>query len=307
MRTVGFIFMCLPSFGFAQMSFEDIRAQVIVLQNSLVNEAYVEEQIRLKAEEFYSGPADGGRLASQLALLHLKIENYDSAYFYMDTTAQLKGHYDIMGLKPAIKIFEHDRFSMLLDSSINRKVWENNLGIRVARNTAFVREWHKINLLGVCVNDLNQILSQDIIQAKEVRDLSQEFKNYKLRRSKEMIEEFGLPTYSEHGYDATNTFYVNLLNWAPETLLAYAEELEQLAIKSELNGQLVANFIDQKLIHSGKKQRYGTVSVYLKSYDRHVPYPVEDVENIDIRRAQLGLEYTLEQLYHLKNTEIWRF
>lgn len=307
MKSIGFIILFLPSFVIAQMGFEEIRDKVIVLQNSLVNETYVAEQIQVKSNEFYRGQKDKGTIASQLALLYLKVENYDSAFSYINKTSTIKGTYEIMGMKPIIKVIDDDRFLMLLDSSINKNVWENKFGIRAVRNTEFVKEWEKIKLLGISVNDLYNTLYQDMIRAEEVRNLLGEFNGYKLRRSKEMIEEFGLPTYSEHGYNATNTFYVNLSSSAPEILLPYLDKLELLALEKEMNGQLIANFIDQKLILSGQEQRYGTVSVFLSSYKKHVPYPVADIENVDLRRDQLGLEYTLDQLYDLHNAIWWGF
>ena len=105
------------------------------------------------------------------------------------------------------------------------------------------------------------------------------------QRLKEIIKEHGWPGKSLVGADGANAAW--LLVQHADADVAFQREclaLTQAAPEGEVSPKDVAYLTDRVLVNDGKKQRYGT-----QMGMNFEPRPIEDADNVDKRRAEIGL------------------
>lgn len=105
---------------------------------------------------------------------------------------------------------------------------------------------------------------------------------------KEVVNERGWPTYSEVGVDAGDAAWLMLqhADKDPEFQRQCLDLIKSLP-KQEVSQQNLAALTDRVLIAEGKNQVYGTQFVVRDG--EWVPLRLDDAENVDVRRAQVGL------------------
>ncbi len=105
------------------------------------------------------------------------------------------------------------------------------------------------------------------------------------QRLKEIIQEHGWPGKSLVGADGANAAWLVVQH--SDADVAFQREclaLMEAAPEGEVSPQDVAYLTDRVLVNEGKKQRYGTqMGMNFK------PRPIEDPDNVDKRRAEIGL------------------
>lgn len=124
------------------------------------------------------------------------------------------------------------------------------------------------------------------------------------KRLKEIISHYGWPTIKLVGYEASEGAELVLLH-TPD--LGFQRRmlpvLEKAAKRREIYGTNIANLIDIVLVRENKPQRFGTR--FKIEPGRMIQYPLEDPQNLDKRRAELGLppiavyKKFLSDFYHL--------
>ena len=111
-----------------------------------------------------------------------------------------------------------------------------------------------------------------------------------MKRLEEIIEGHGWPGKSLVGEEAAMYAFLILQHAEPEVLAKYFPLLKEAAAKGEANPQHAAMMEDRNLMQQGKKQIYGT-----QIFNNEL-YPIEDEENVDARRAAVGLPPLAEYL-----------
>ncbi len=105
------------------------------------------------------------------------------------------------------------------------------------------------------------------------------------QRLKAIIKEHGWPGKSLVGADGANAAWLVVQH--SDADVAFQKEclaLMEAAPQGEVSRQEVAYLTDRVLVNEKKKQRYGT-----QMGMNFEPRPIEDPENVDKRRAEIGL------------------
>lgn len=110
-------------------------------------------------------------------------------------------------------------------------------------------------------------------------------------RLKEIIKEYGWPKISEVGQVASQAAWLvaqHTYNDVP-----FQEECLNLLQEAAENGEAdmshVGYLIDRIRVRKGLPQIYGTQWGYKDAQGNIGPYPIEDQENLDQRRAKMGM------------------
>lgn len=119
---------------------------------------------------------------------------------------------------------------------------------------------------------------------------------------KEIIEKQGWPTYTKVGKDGAQSAWLLVQHAdADPKFQRVCLDLMTKAPKNEVSLSNLAYLTDRVLLAEGKKQLYGTQ--FVRILGKLQPSPLEDEQNVDKRRAEMGLstlaEYVkiLEQQY----------
>ncbi len=110
-------------------------------------------------------------------------------------------------------------------------------------------------------------------------------------RLREIINEHGWPGRSLVGDDGANNAWCLAQHASRQLdLQRWALELLRSAVAAgEATPKQLAYLTDRVRMNEGRKQPYGTQIVGSQS-EGPVPWPVEDPDNLDGRRAEVGLE-----------------
>jgi hypothetical protein len=108
-------------------------------------------------------------------------------------------------------------------------------------------------------------------------------------RLREIVATHGWPVASRDGPAAVRAAWLILQHsadtaWQRRLLPA----LDAAAAAGEIARGEVAMLTDRVLVRDGRPQRYG--SAFKLEGGRYVPYPIEDAERVDQRRAAVGLQ-----------------
>jgi hypothetical protein len=107
-------------------------------------------------------------------------------------------------------------------------------------------------------------------------------------RLKQIVDKHGWPGKSLVGVDGAHAAWL-LVQHADAQLALQKRYLELMkaAPKGEVEPMDIAYLTDRVLVADKKKQVYGTQLV--RQGDKYVPKPIQDAENVDKRRADVGL------------------
>lgn len=105
----------------------------------------------------------------------------------------------------------------------------------------------------------------------------------------EFLEKYGWPKISDYGDEPSQVVFL-VIQHADLTYQKRYFELARTAAESgDLEKSAFALLQDRVLINEGKKQIYGS-QVNIDRMGKPSFYPIEDEENVDKRRAEVGLE-----------------
>lgn len=106
-------------------------------------------------------------------------------------------------------------------------------------------------------------------------------------RLQELIAQHGFPTYNNVGHQGVNDAALIAQHADPDFLHRFLEQANSAAAEGDFGLTWIAYMTDRDLIHHGKPQLYGT---QLLIQDGITAFElIEDIENLDERRANMGL------------------
>lgn len=150
------------------------------------------------------------------------------------------------------------------------------------------------------VNELAELCIRDQETRKNGYPADSEVDRASTKRMKEIISEIGWPTISKFG--ETGSYNAWLLVQHADTDVVFQAECLKLmkeAQPEDVDSVLIAYLEDRVLSNQGQPQLYGTQMV--PGELGLVPKPIDNINNVNARRAALGLE-TLEE-YQRRLTE----
>lgn len=231
------------------------------------------------------------KIASTAALLWTTKMRDTSFYFLnyaMRNDSTLKPLYD----PDFLSLIDDPRWEKIEDEQIRKYELKNG----PIKNRPFAKE-----LFRMIIRDQGFMYVGNIERKKYLQNggyfstpaifpvLAMEEKNMKANQKKllELLDRYGWPTASEvTEYAAAGAaLIINHTNY--EIRSKYFPMLEEAFKNGEAQPLRYAKMRDRLLVEEGKNQRYGT-QVKLENMV-HEPYPIEDPENVDKRRAEIGL------------------
>lgn len=111
------------------------------------------------------------------------------------------------------------------------------------------------------------------------------------QRLAEIIAAKGWPTISMVGFEAANAAWLVAQHTPPEQLArarSWLALMQDAAARHEISPANLATSIDRVLVYENKAQRYGT-QFRSGPGGRTEPYPIDDITDLDQRRAAVGL------------------
>jgi hypothetical protein len=119
-----------------------------------------------------------------------------------------------------------------------------------------------------------------------------------IKRLEEIIAQYGWPGRSLVGKEASQAAFLIIQHAELNYQKKYFARLKEAAAKDEARASEVAMLEDRILMREGKKQLYGT-QVRTNDVTKKLElYVIEDEENVDARRAAVGLPPIAEYLKH---------
>ncbi|WP_189438162.1 DUF6624 domain-containing protein [Pseudovibrio japonicus] len=183
---------------------------------------------------------------------------------------------------------------------------------------AFSFQWHSLSYLHAApsTNELSNVRAELLNMAENDQDIRKVFvkegytdltaqKMHEIdtrntQRLKEIIGYYGWLKTEDIETDGLNAIWL-IIQHSPD--YDFQEEFLPFAKRSfhagELSGQNYALLTDRVLVHNGKAQRYGT-QFKIGTDQKAIPYTIADPQNVDKRRADVGLP-SLSQYSDLLN------
>jgi len=119
-----------------------------------------------------------------------------------------------------------------------------------------------------------------------------------IKRLEEIVARYGWPTISLVGKEANIAAFLILQHAELSFQKKYFPLLKEAASMNEARPADVAMLEDRILMREGKKQIYGSQIRTNEVTNQLELYPIEDEENVDARRASVGLPPLAEYLKH---------
>lgn len=105
-----------------------------------------------------------------------------------------------------------------------------------------------------------------------------------------VINLYGYPTIKNAGFDAPYIAFNIIHHSKTEILLKYQKEIAFSYKEGSIGGEEYAKYVDRVLVATNCPQRYGTQFWIDDETKQQYYYPVENLEQINTRRSELGLQ-----------------
>lgn len=144
----------------------------------------------------------------------------------------------------------------------------------------------------MCFTD-QELRERNLLSGDEFWDEDIDIKN--TCRMKEIVQEIGWPMISKVGSEAAFDAWL-LVQHADHDVefQEYCLGLMQAASDGDVDRRNIAYLEDRIRVNQGRGQIYGTQ--FIQKDGMHMAQPIEDQENVDIRRAQMGMGPLTEQI-----------
>jgi len=105
-----------------------------------------------------------------------------------------------------------------------------------------------------------------------------------------IIDNYGWLGISKVGEQANKTIFLIVQHGDIEIQEKYLPLLKESVNKGESKGEFYALLVDRILVKKGLEQEYGTQIKVEKETGNYILYPIRDQNNVDVRRAKLGMK-----------------
>jgi hypothetical protein len=125
---------------------------------------------------------------------------------------------------------------------------------------------------------------------KEAVERQNELDNRNRQRLDEIVKQHGWPKRSVFGEEASGVAFSVVQHAELDYQKKYLPLIKEAVAQKEARESDLAILEDRILTREGKKQIYGTQVRLNQKTEIMELYPIEDEENVDARRAEVGLE-----------------
>jgi hypothetical protein len=184
-----------------------------------------------------------------------------------------------------------------------RKITSGDKALIEKMKEAFeVEEEKPVTLIDIDCAKIVKILEtvyqtdQDNRQGGSVANADIDKKNQQIVVS--TIEKCGFPSVEKHGYKSVETVFLVIQHAGKSLREKYFPQIKKSADQGDLQWSKVALMEDRMLMDKGEKQKFGSQVHKKNGSDKWALYPIEDPQNVNKRRAQVGLDPIEEYLKH---------
>ena len=118
-----------------------------------------------------------------------------------------------------------------------------------------------------------------------------------------ILDSFGWLSQQQIGYMANQSIWLVIQHAPIETQEKYLSLLKESVEEGGSEGWYLAFLEDRILMRTNKKQKYGSQLIQNKETGEYKLYQVEDPENLNKRRAEIGLEPIEDYLKNYSNVK----
>ncbi|MBN2639499.1 MAG: hypothetical protein JXR65_10500 [Bacteroidales bacterium] len=231
------------------------------------------------------------KIASTTALLWTSPMR-DTTFFFLNIALQNDS---------SLKVLYNPDFLSVIDDSRWKKVEDNQFKKYEAKNGPIKNKPFARQLFRMIIKDQGMMYAGNIERRKYMKNggyfstpaifpvLAMEEKNKKENEKQliQLLDQYGWPTTSEvTEYAAAGAALI--INHASHQLRAkYFPMLEKAFKNGQAQPLRYAKMCDRLLVEDGKEQLYGTQVKF--DHRARVPYPIKEPQNVDKRRANIGL------------------
>ncbi len=104
-----------------------------------------------------------------------------------------------------------------------------------------------------------------------------------------IIEKYGWLGFKEIGSQANTTLFMVIQHSNITTWKKYLPIMKIAVAEGKAKGAHLALLQDRLDLHEGRKQRYGSQVIWSKANNQYFVLPIENPDNVDTRRADVGL------------------
>jgi hypothetical protein len=141
-------------------------------------------------------------------------------------------------------------------------------------------------------NQLDETIARFGVDSKEFKTLNKNMKttdSLNLIKVEAIIDKYGWLGADKIGHQANSTLFMVIQHADLATQVKYLPIMREAVKKGDAKASSLALLEDRVAMRQGKKQIYGSqVSWNMKTNERFV-IPLEDPDNVDKRRAEVGL------------------
>lgn len=180
-----------------------------------------------------------------------------------------------------ILLFNNSQAQTTPQSSVANPALRQELLNRVKQDQGIRNEWIK-----------KGVLNDDITLLKRMQGIDSD----NTARMKVIIKQYGWPGPELVGQDGTEAAFLLVQHADHEFQKQMLSKVREAYEGRKLSGQDYALLLDRVLVGEGKRQVYGTQAKPIAQWKGEEPVlqPIKDEENVDKRRAEVGLPPLLE-------------
>jgi hypothetical protein len=224
----------------------------------------------------------------------------DSAFFYLQRAVFIGGYmnYSHISTDPDLTMLHEDkRWKVLLE-----KVKENKVKAEANLNKPLVHRLDSIEK-----EDQEGRMQMDAIAKKYGWESKESQALWKSIREKDSInlikvtailDEYGWLGPDVVGQEGNTTLFLVIQHSDQKTQEKYLPMMREAVANNKARASSLALLEDRVALGQGKKQIYGSQIARDPKTNEHYVLPLEDPDNVDMRRAQVGLQPLSEYVSH---------
>lgn len=148
-------------------------------------------------------------------------------------------------------------------------------------------------------NQIDDIENKYGRKSTEIKELYRKMKtadSLNLEQVEKIIDNYGWLGYNEIGSQANSTIFMVIQHSNYKTQLKYLPLMREAVKNKKAKGSELALLEDRVSLHEGRKQIYGSQIFWSETNKSYTVAPLEDPDNVDLRRSEVGLSTLNEDL-----------
>jgi hypothetical protein len=190
----------------------------------------------------------------------------------------------------------------IVEVVLRKATHEDKLLIEKLKEGFVIEEDQPVTLIDIDCSNMSKILEkvyqvdQDNRKGGSVANTDIDKENQQIVVS--AIEKCGFPSVEKHGKKSVEAVFFVIQHAGKSLREKYFAQIKKSADQGDLQWSQVALMEDRMLKDRGEKQKYGSQVQKKQGSDKWSLYPIEDPQNVNKRRAQVGLGPIEEYLKH---------